>query len=91
MSLPGSGGLQQVKAGVDVGSDPLRQHLRVLSGHGGQVQGAGGRVGLPGPEKTIRKEDKHVTAASNLITIRLSVIVFNENGIKIKTKYPESI
>lgn len=31
--LPGSGGLQQVQAGVDVGPDPLWQHLGVLCGH----------------------------------------------------------
>lgn len=48
---PGSGGLQQVQAGVDVGPDPLWQHLGVLCGHRGQVQGAAGRVLLPDPEK----------------------------------------
>ena len=49
--LPHSGGLQQVEAGVDVGPQPLRQHLRVLRGHRGQVQRTRGRVGLPRPEE----------------------------------------
>ncbi|KAA8586494.1 hypothetical protein FQN60_000330 [Etheostoma spectabile] len=56
--LPGSGGLQQVEAGVDVGSNPLRQHLRVLRGHRRQVQGASGRVCLPGPEARRHGESK---------------------------------
>ncbi|TNN64637.1 hypothetical protein EYF80_025146 [Liparis tanakae] len=39
-----------VEAGVDEGPDALGLHLGVLRGHGGQVQRAGGRVGLPGPD-----------------------------------------
>lgn len=35
--FPRSAGLQQVEAGVDVGPDPLRQHLGVLRGYRGQV------------------------------------------------------
>lgn len=57
---PGSGGLQQVEAGVDVGPDPLKQHLRVFRGYRGQVQrGPGGRVCLPGPEK--EREEKRLS------------------------------
>lgn len=51
--LPGSGGLQQVEAGVDVGPNPLRQHLGVLRGDGGQVPRAGGWVCLPDPEQQV--------------------------------------
>lgn len=47
--LPGSCGLQQVETGVDVDSDSLSLNLRVLCGHGGQVEGTGGRVRLPRP------------------------------------------
>lgn len=49
--FPATRGLQQVEAAVDVCSDPLWQDVGVLRGHGGQVQRAGGRVRLPGPDR----------------------------------------
>lgn len=59
--FPDSGGLQHVEAGVDVDPDPLRGHLGMLSGHGGQVQRAGGRVCLPGPEEESQSARQKVT------------------------------
>lgn len=62
--LPGSGGLQQVQAGVDLGPDPLGRDLGVLRGHRGQVEGTAGWVRLPGPERqTTRSLSGHGSGA----------------------------
>ena len=41
-----------------MGPDPLREHLGVLCGHGGQVEGPAGRLRLPDPEIERTKSER---------------------------------